>query len=62
MISDPVPRTSGKMIWPERTGAGAATDIAGNDYLCLDGRWYPAGNDDETEVPPDVQTVQESVK
>ena len=41
----------GQPIWPEWTGEDTATDIAGNEYVRVDGEWYPAEEAPEQEIP-----------
>ena len=44
----------GQPIWPEWTGENTATDIAGNEYVRVDGEWYPAEEAPEAELPDDA--------
>ena len=43
----------GQPIWPEWTGADTARDIAGNEYVRVNGEWYLKGSEPDAELPED---------
>ena len=46
-----------QQIWPEWTSEDTAEDVAGNEYVCVDGQWYPVEEAPAEPLPEDAHAA-----